>query len=185
MEPPTADLTELLSQLLAAHQEATTVAVFVDSNNLYHAVRRQWHQTGKIQIDYLKLRDRLVGKRFLAETVFFYHASAADNDAGRRLVSHLERHRVTCVRTASARAVTSDIQKYIADYVQKRPRVSTIILVSGDGDFCETAAHLRRDGVRLEVAFLGQQASLELRAAAHRFTDLDPCIYDLKVEPQT
>ena len=51
-------------------------------------------------------------------------------------------------------------------------RPDTIMLVTGDGDFGFLACHLRRRGIRVEVAAFENNLGEDLRIAANAFIDL-------------
>ncbi len=60
------------------------------------------------------------------------------------------------------------------DAIELAPRLDTIVLVSGDGDFVPLIEHLKRAlGCRVEVAAFGKSTSAKLIDAADNFLDLD------------
>lgn len=60
------------------------------------------------------------------------------------------------------------------DAIELAPKLDTIILVSGDGDFVPLLQHLKRAiGCRVEVMAFGKSASASLKEEADLFTDLD------------
>lgn len=60
------------------------------------------------------------------------------------------------------------------DTIELAPKLDTIILVSGDGDFQPLVQHLRRAlGCRVEVVAFGKTASSRLVDEADSFLDLD------------
>ncbi len=60
------------------------------------------------------------------------------------------------------------------DCIELAPKLDTIILVSGDGDYKELIEHLQRAmGCRVEVIAFGRSASIKLKETADHFTDLD------------
>ena len=59
------------------------------------------------------------------------------------------------------------------DMIELAPRLDTLVLVSGDGDFVDLVEHLKRAmGSRVEVIAFGKSTSSKLREAADSFTDL-------------
>ena len=72
------------------------------------------------------------------------------------------------------------------DAIELAPRLDTIVICSGDGDFVPLVEHLRRAlGCRVEVVAFGKSASSKLKEAADSFTDLDknPRKYLIKKQP--
>lgn len=60
------------------------------------------------------------------------------------------------------------------DAIELAPRLDTVVLVSGDGDFEPLVQHLKRAmGCRVEVVAFGKSASKMIKDAADEFTDLD------------
>jgi len=60
------------------------------------------------------------------------------------------------------------------DAIELAPRLDTIVLVSGDGDFQPLLQHLRRaQGCRVELVAFGKSASKLVKEEADEFTDLD------------
>ena len=60
------------------------------------------------------------------------------------------------------------------DCIELAPKLDTVILVSGDGDFKELIEHLQKAmGCRVEVIAFGRSASSKLKETADQFIDLD------------
>jgi len=60
------------------------------------------------------------------------------------------------------------------DAIELAPRLDTVVLVSGDGDFKPLLQHLRRaQGCRVELVAFGRSASKLVKDEADEFTDLD------------
>lgn len=59
------------------------------------------------------------------------------------------------------------------DAVRLADKMDSVVLVTGDGDFCPLATYLRdAKGCRVEVMAFGESSSLKLREAADEFIDL-------------
>jgi uncharacterized LabA/DUF88 family protein len=58
------------------------------------------------------------------------------------------------------------------DAVKLAPKLDTVVLVSGDGDFIPLIQYLDMHGVQVEVISFGKSSSGKLKEAAHAFTDL-------------
>ncbi len=60
------------------------------------------------------------------------------------------------------------------DMIELAPKLDTVVLVSGDGDFVPLVLHLQRAlGTRVEIMAFGKSASAKLIEAADSFIDLD------------
>ncbi len=58
------------------------------------------------------------------------------------------------------------------DAVRYSPKVDTVVLVSGDGDFCDLLRYLKSHGCRTEVMSFNQTASSLIKKEADMFVDL-------------
>ncbi len=58
------------------------------------------------------------------------------------------------------------------DAIRINPKVDTVVLVSGDGDFSELLRYLKSHGSRTEVIAFSQTTSKQLREEADDFIDL-------------
>ena len=65
------------------------------------------------------------------------------------------------------------------DAVKLAPKLDTVILATGDGDFVPLIEYLDMHGVQVEVISFGKSSSAKLKEAAHAFTDMcdDPRKY--------
>src|SRR3989338_3472293 len=60
------------------------------------------------------------------------------------------------------------------DMIELAPKLDTVVLVSGDGDFVPLVQHLQSAlGARVEVMAFGKSGSSKLKEAANSFTDMD------------
>jgi len=59
------------------------------------------------------------------------------------------------------------------DVMRLAPKLDTIVLVSGDGDFSDLLEHAKSLGCRVEVVAFGKTTSHKLREVADFFLDLD------------
>jgi uncharacterized LabA/DUF88 family protein len=60
------------------------------------------------------------------------------------------------------------------DAIKMAPKLDTIILATGDGDFVPLAEYLKmREGCQVEIIAFGKSASGRLREAADDFIDMD------------
>jgi uncharacterized LabA/DUF88 family protein len=58
------------------------------------------------------------------------------------------------------------------DAIKMSPRLDSVIIISGDGDFVPLVEYLQTMGVQVEVVSFGQSTSLKLRQAVDDFVDL-------------
>ena len=58
------------------------------------------------------------------------------------------------------------------DVIKMAPRLDSVVIVSGDGDFIPLVEYLQTIGVQVEVVSFGQSTSGKLREAVDDFVDL-------------
>ena len=65
------------------------------------------------------------------------------------------------------------------DAIKMSPRLDSVVIVSGDGDFVPFVEYLQTNGVQVEVVSFGKSTSGKLREAVDDFVDLslDPDKY--------
>jgi uncharacterized LabA/DUF88 family protein len=72
------------------------------------------------------------------------------------------------------------------DAITMAPKLDTIILVTGDGDFVPLVEYLKyHEGCQVEVITFGQSASARLKEVAHDFIDMadDPKKFLMNFRP--
>lgn len=175
---PSDDLATLVRRLIEAQRASEVVAVVLDWSNVYHGAKRL--SDGRINLDYIKLRDRVADGRFVADTLFCYQTWEPSKT---RLLDHLGRHQFTCIQTVTGAKIAQEIGDRVLEMTRQRPRISTVVLIAGDGSYTHLADSLRKEGVRCEVSFFGKDTALALKNAACKFTDLGPWLDDLRLSP--
>lgn len=168
---------------MAASQRApglNRTLIFVDEGNLTGICSKL-----NRSIDWLKLRDALSRDRDVIET--FVYAGlppptpewAEFRHKRERFLHWLEGEGFYVVRkqgrptTPQAYKANVDVMMAVeATELSLDLRPHTIMLVTGDGDFGFLACHLRRRGIRVEVAAFENNLGEDLKISANAFIDL-------------
>lgn len=152
------------------------VMVFVDSSNIFHALRRHG-----LKIDYYKLLKELVGNRTLVRA-YYYGSTAVPQSVTQEKFHRALRHEGFEVITRPVKTIHENI------WVEKgvdialatdilinafRNLFDTVILVSGDSDFIAALAEVKRLGKIVEVAAFEDTISRELKEITDRYIALD------------
>jgi uncharacterized LabA/DUF88 family protein len=58
------------------------------------------------------------------------------------------------------------------DAIKLSPKLDTVVLATGDGDFVPLIEYLDVHGIQAEVISFGKSSSSKLKEAAHAFTDM-------------
>ncbi len=149
------------------------VGVFVDVQNMYYSAKNLY----QAKVNFKALLKTAVGNRRLVRAIAY--VIKADIKEEKNFFEALE--------NIGFEVKAKDLQIFFGgtkkgdwdigiamDAIELAPKLDTIIIVSGDGDFTPLVEHLRRAmGCRVEVAAFGKTASSKLVESSDHFTDLD------------
>ncbi len=153
--------------------KAQRVGVFVDVQNMYYSARYMYNS----KVNFKALLNEAVQGRTLVRAIAYVIRT---EDVGRE-----EFFKV--LENLGFEVKGKDIQVFVdgskkgdwdigiaMDMIELAPRLDTLVLISGDGDFIPLVEHLQRAlGCRVEVIAFGKSASGKLRDVANNFIDLD------------
>ncbi len=148
------------------------VAIFVDVQNMYYAARNIFQS----KLEFSKLLKHLVRGRVLARALaYIVERPGMEQD---KFIEVLRRNGYEVrKRIVGERNDTNNRGDWnigiTLDALSLSPRVDTVILVTGDGDFVPLVDRLAMDGVRVEVASFRETTSSELFHAADQMHYLD------------
>lgn len=149
------------------------VGVFVDVQNMFYSAKNLFNK----KVNFANILKDVVNKRKLIRAIAY--VIKADE---------LKEHTFfTALRKIGFEVKSKDLQVFIGgakkgdwdvgiamDMIELAPKLDTMILVSGDGDFVSLVNHLKHAmGCRVEVAAFGQTSSHNLREVADEFIDLE------------
>lgn len=148
------------------------VAVFVDVQNMFYSAKAL-HQS---KIDYSKLLQEIIGDRKLIRAIaYVVKKSDVDQssftDALERLGYEIKSKDLRLRPDGTAKG---DWDMGIAiDTIAIAPKLDTVVLVSGDGDFAPLLEMLKAHGCRVEVVSFRKSTSVELIEAATKYTAIE------------
>ncbi len=149
------------------------VGVFVDVQNLYYSAKNVYGS----KVNFSNILKAAVGRRKLVRAIaYVIRADVKD-----------EQNFFDALESIGFEVKAKDLQVFFGgakkgdwdigiamDTIELSPKLDTIVLVSGDGDFQPLVQHLRRAmGCRVEVVAFGKSASSKLVEEADSFLDLD------------
>ena len=158
---------------LSPQHSEQRVGVFVDVQNLYYSAKNMYGA----KVNFSNVLRAAVGKRKLVRAIaYVIRADVKD-----------EQNFFDALENIGFEVKSKDLQIFFGgakkgdwdigiamDSIELAPKLDTIILVSGDGDFQPLVQHLRRAfGCRVEVVAFGKSASSRLVEEADSFLDLD------------
>ena len=153
--------------------KAQRVGVFVDVQNMYYSAKNLY----KSKVDFAQLLKTAVNERSLIRSICY--TIKADIGEEKSFFEALEK--------IGYEVKSKDLQIFLGgnkkgdwdigiamDMIELAPKLDTVVLISGDGDFAELIRHMKHAmGCRVEVMAFGKSASSKIKDAADQFTDLD------------
>lgn len=159
-----------MSVIKHAHQK---VGVFIDTQNLYHSAKNLYKS--KVNFGQI-LKDTVAGRLLIRAIAYVITTESGEEKAFfEALVKLGIETKTKNLQIFVGGAKKGDWDVGIAvDAIKFAPKLDTVILVSGDGDFVPLVEYLKMNqGCQVEVASFGRSSSSRLIEAADDFTDLD------------
>jgi uncharacterized LabA/DUF88 family protein len=149
------------------------VGVFVDVQNLYYSARNVY----KSKVDFRAiLKEAVKGRNLIRAIAYVIRADVKDEenffDALKNLGYEVKEKDLQ-IFFGGAKKGDWDIG-IAMDLIELAPKLDTVILVSGDGDFVPLVRHLKHAlGCYVEVMAFGKSSSQKLVEDADNYIDLD------------
>ncbi len=150
---------------------AQRVGVLIDTQNLYHSAKHLY----KSRVNFQNVLQEAVGDRILVRAIAYVISTEGGDEKSffEALTKIGIETKVKGLQIFSDGAKKADWDVGIAiDAVKLAPKLDTLILATGDGDFVPLIEYLENDGVQVEVISFGKSSSQKLKEAAHAFTDM-------------
>src|SRR6185503_8670622 len=148
------------------------VGVFIDTQNVYHSARNLY----KARVNFgAVLKDAVAGRKLVRAVAYVITTEAGD-----------ETNFFEALTKLGIETKTKDLQIFYGgskkadwdvglavDAIRLSPKVDTIVLATGDGDFVPLVNFLKEHfGVQVEVISFGRSSSTKLREACEDFIDM-------------
>jgi uncharacterized protein (TIGR00288 family) len=149
------------------------VGIFIDAQNLYHSGKNIYHS--KVNFGAI-VKDALDGRTKLVRAIAYVIATESGEETGffEALTKMGIETKVKDLQIFSSGAKKADWDVGMAiDAVKLSPKLDTVILITGDGDFVPLVEYLKMNGCQVEVASFGKSTSAKLIEATDHFIDLD------------
>lgn len=148
------------------------IGVLVDVANMYYSAKNI-HGT---RVNFGKILEDAVGERHLVRAIAY--VIKADTPEEQKFFEALDKQGFE-VRSKDLQVFSGGAKKgdwdvgITVDAIKLSDRLDTIVLVAGDGDYLPLVRYLQEaKGCRIEVMAFQESASMKLREAADKFTDL-------------
>ena len=148
------------------------IGVFIDVQNMYYSARQLYK--GKVNFNVV-LTEAIAGRQLIRAIAYVIKADVKDEGIFYDALSEMGFEvKSKDLQVFYGGAKKGDWDVGIAmDVMRLAPKLDTIVLVSGDGDFSDLLEHAKSLGCRVEVVAFGKTTSHKLREVADFFTDLD------------
>lgn len=147
------------------------VGVFIDTQNVYHSARNLY----KTRVNFgAVLKDAVAGRKLVRAVAYVITTEAGD-----------EKNFFEALAKLGIETKTKDLQVFhggakkadwdvglAVDAIKMAPRLDSVVIVSGDGDFIPLVEYLQTMGVQVEVVSFGKSTSGKLREVVDDFVDL-------------
>lgn len=151
---------------------AQRVAVFIDTQNLYHSAKNLFGA----RVNFGEILKEAIGERtFLRAFAYVVRTKSGE-----------EKPFLDALKGLGIEIREKELQEYpggfkkgdwdvgiAVDAIRIADSVDVIVLISGDGDFVELVEYLRNRGKRVEVMAFGRTTSSRLKEEADDFIDLE------------
>lgn len=156
--------------------EKQRVAVFVDTQNMYHSTRSLFNTN----LDYRKLLEEAVDGRELVRAIAY--VIKADTPEEEKFFEALDEIgfevKVKDLKTYYDGSKKGDWDMGIAiDAMAVAEKVDVIVLISGDGDFSALLETVKAKGTKVEVISFKKSTSSELIEVTDEYTDIESLSY--------
>ena len=149
------------------------VGIFIDAQNLYHSGKNLYHS--KVNFGSI-VKDALEGRKLVRAVAYVIATEAGDENAFFDALTKMGiETKVKDLQVFSSGAKKADWDVGLAiDAVKLSPKLDSVILITGDGDFVPLVEYLQMNqGCQVEVVSFGKSTSAKLIEATDHFMDLD------------
>ena len=140
-----------------------SVAILCDGNNIERSIH-EISNNQRAMINFDQLIPKLLNGRGLNRLIYFREGKSISEKFAERLHENYYGSVVPCHKSA-------DIPLSIKA-TQLASKVDTIIIMSGDSDFVELVAHLKAEGVRVEIAAVKKNTAKILLSEANYYHEI-------------
>ena len=147
------------------------VGVFIDTQNLYHSARNLYQS--RVNFGAV-LKDAVAGRKLVRAVAYVITTEAGDEKNFFEALSKLGIETKTKdlqIFAGGAKKADWDVGLAV-DAIKMSPRLDSVVIISGDGDFIPLVEYLQTIGVQVEVVSFGKSTSGKLREAVDDFVDL-------------
>ncbi len=146
------------------------VGVFIDTQNMYYSAMKLFGS--KVNFGNI-LETAVAGRQLIRAIAYVVKATGEEQPFFDALYERGIETKARDLQVFESGAKKADWDVGIAvDAIRIGEILDVIVIVSGDGDFCELVDYLKHHGRQVEVIAFGETTSAKLKAVADDFIDL-------------
>ena len=149
------------------------VGVFIDTQNLYHSAKNIYHS--RVNFGNV-LKDSVEDRRLIRARAYMVTTETGEESAFLEALTKMgiePKTKDLQIFYGGAKKADWDVGLAV-DAITASPKLDTVILFSGDGDFIPLVQYLQiHGGCQVEVVSFGRSTSGKLKEVADHFLDLD------------
>ncbi len=148
------------------------VAIFIDTQNLYHSAKNIYRS--KVNFDAVVKRT-LAGRELVRAISYVVTTETGEEQSFFEALGKIGievKTKDLQIFYGGAKKADWDVGMAI-DAIKLSPKVDTIVLATGDGDFVPLVEYVRSQGCQVECIAFGKSSSSRLREAVDDFIDMD------------
>ena len=155
----------------AGHKDQR-IGVFVDVQNMYYSAKHLYNNKANFRTI---LREAISGRKLIRAIAYVIKADVKDENTFYDALEEMGFEvKSKDLQVFYGGAKKGDWDVGIAmDVMRLAPKLDTIVLISGDGDFSDLLEHAKSLGCRTEVLAFGKTTSHKLKEVADLFIDFD------------
>jgi len=148
------------------------VGIFIDTQNLYHSAKNLYHA----RVNFGAIMKEAVAGRSLIRAIAYVITTESGEEKGffealGKLGIETKTKNLQ-IFMGGAKKADWDVGLAV-DAISLAPKLDTIIIASGDGDFCPLVEYLKiNEGCQVEVISFGKSSSAKLKETADEFIDM-------------
>lgn len=148
------------------------VGIFIDTQNLYHSAKNLYKS--KVSFGNV-IKDALSGRNLIRAVAYVVTTESGEESGFFEALGKLGieiKSKDLQIFFGGAKKADWDVGMAI-DAIKMAPKLDTVILATGDGDFIPLIEYLKvKEGCQVEVISFGRSSSGKLREAADDFIDM-------------
>lgn len=148
------------------------VGIFIDTQNLYHSAKNLYH--ARVNFGAI-MKEAVAGRSLIRAIAYVITTESGEEKSFFEALGKLGIETKTKnlqIFMGGSKKADWDVGLAV-DAISLAPKLDTIIIASGDGDFCPLVEYLKiNQGCQVEIISFGKSSSAKLKEVADEFIDM-------------